>query len=138
MGSGAMSKVVELCESGCIEVRDQALLALGFTVRHDPDIRDYMNALNVMDSMKRIMNKGAEGMMEIGSLLRCVWDVSILCGATMPRDRVKPPYSQEQLTEVADCLVRLFNLSEQENLLANCMTGLSYILPALDLNDFTK
>ena len=53
-----------------------------------------MNSINVMDAMKRIMNKGAEGvLMEISSLLRCVWVVSVLCGATMPRDRVKPPYS---------------------------------------------
>jgi len=131
ISSGALGKLEDLCESPCVEVRDQALLAIGFTVRHDPDIRDYLSAMNYIEGLQRLLTKGAEGHLELTSLLRCVWVVSLFCGATMPRDHAKPTYSVEVLTGICSNLVSLFHLHDQENLIANCMTGLSYILPVL-------
>jgi hypothetical protein len=40
--------------------------------------------------------------------------------------------------ETSDNLSKLFNLHDQENLLANCMTGLSFILPALPVDSFLQ
>ena len=114
-----------------MEVRDQALLAIGFLVRHDPDVRDYLSAMKFIEGMQRLLAKGAEGRLELTSLLRCVWVVSLFSGATMPRDHAKPPYSVSDLTSICSYLVSLFQLHEQENLIANCMTALSYMLPVL-------
>ena len=41
MQSGALIKILALCENECIEVRAQALLAMGFITRYDNEIRNF-------------------------------------------------------------------------------------------------
>ena len=77
VSSGALGKIEDLCESPCVEVRDQALLAIGFTVRHDPEVRDYLCEMKFMEIMQHLLTKGAEGHLELTSLLRSVWLVSL-------------------------------------------------------------
>lgn len=139
LASGAAAQIVVLCDSSCLEVRDQALLALGFIARHDPDARSYIVALDCLTPVLRLLKRGVEAVVvEVSSLIRAAWLLSILCGATMPREHAKPLFRQSELVDIADTLARLFALHQQENLLANCLTSLCFVLPAMQLDAHNK
>jgi hypothetical protein len=139
LASGAAAKLVELCDSSCLEVRDQALLALGFIARHDPEARNYIVSLDCLSPVLRLLKRGIEAVViEVSSLIRAAWLLSILCGATMPREQAKPLFRQAELVDIADTLARLFSLQQQENLLANCLTSLCFVLPAMQLDVHNK
>jgi hypothetical protein len=139
LASGAAAKLVELCDSSCLEVRDQALLALGFIARHDPEARNYIVSLDCLSPVLRLLKRGIEAVViEVSSLIRAAWLLSILCGATMPREQAKPLFRQAELVDIADTLARLFSLHQQENLLANCLTSLCFVLPAMQLDVHNK
>jgi len=139
MQTGTIQKILELCENECIEVRDQALLALGFIARHDLESKNYLLALGCMQVSLRILRRGADKvLLDTSSLIRTAWLLSILCGATMPRDYSKPNFSQTELKEITEIVVSLFRVSEDENLLVNLLVVLSYVLPYLAMDDFNR
>ena len=131
--SGAGPGIVQLCQSPCIEVRDQALLCLGFLARHDGEARDFVVGLGAVQVLLGFLTKGVEAIMaDLSSVIRATWVLSIICGATIPRDAASPKFSAQQFLEIGGCLAKLFILQDQENLIANSLTALAYILPYLN------
>ncbi|CAG9330290.1 unnamed protein product [Blepharisma stoltei] len=139
MQTGSVPKILELCESECIEVRDQALLAIGFMSRHDFDIRDYILSLGALPLILRILMRGTSMFtVDLTTIVRAAWVLSILCGATMPREYAKPSFRQQELVEIADVIVQLFQVQEEENLLTNSLIALSFVLPFLAIDEFNR
>lgn len=131
--SNAAPSILRLCESPCIEVRNQALLCLGFIARHDGEARDFVTNLGAVPVLLRFLAKGAEALMaDLPSAIRATWVLSIICGATIPREAATPKFSSQQLLEIGGSLAKLFILQDQENLIANSLTALAYILPYLN------
>lgn len=136
--SGILPKIVQLCESPCVEVKDQALLAIGFIARHDPEIRDTVIQHGLMPALMRLLMKASNDLLQFSTTIKAAWTLSILCGATMPREFARPTVSTTELLEISDCLGLLLSNKTDENLLANCLNALSFVLPCLSVNDSTK
>jgi len=131
--SNAAPSILRLCESPCIEVRNQALLCLGFIARHDGEARDFIANLGAVPVLLRFLAKGAEAILaDLPSVIRATWVLSIICGATIPREAASPKFTPQQLLEIGGSLAKLFILQDQENLIANSLTALAYILPYLN------
>lgn len=139
LNSNAGPLILSLCESKCVEVRDQALLALGFIARHDLEERNFLCSLNAHKYMLRILQRGIEALsLDLPSVIRAAWVLSILLGATMPRDGDIPRFAAIEMSEIADTLGKLFTLYDQDNLIANSLAALAYTLPYLYPNETTK
>jgi hypothetical protein len=139
LNANAGPLLLSLCESKCVEVRDQALLALGFIARHDLEERNYLCSLGAHKYMLRILQRGLEALsLDLPSVIRAAWMLSILLGATMPRDVNIPRFAGIEMSEIAETLAKLFTLYDQENLIANSLAALAYTLPYLFPNESTK
>lgn len=139
MQAGSVPRILDLCENECIEVRDQALLAIGFIARHDHDLRDYILSIGGLPAMLRILSRGLSMFTtELTSLVRAAWVLSILCGATMSREHAKPSFRQQELVEIAEIIVQLFQVQDEENLLTNSLIALSFVLPFLAIDEFNR
>lgn len=80
INNGVIQKLLELVKSPCIEVKEQAVLALGFIARHDQEPRDFivmLDGINILLSSMKETNV-------ISMVLKLTWTLSIICGATMP------------------------------------------------------
>ena len=51
MKAEIIPKLIDLTKSKCIEVRDQAIIALGFIARHDGDVRDMVLYSGALDGL---------------------------------------------------------------------------------------
>ena len=70
MQSGALLKILALCESECIEVRGQALLAIGFITRYDNEIRDFLHNNGSITVLLSLLKKGLNKLIDDSSLVR--------------------------------------------------------------------
>jgi hypothetical protein len=131
--AGAGLSIVRLCESPCLEVREQALLTIGFIARHDAEARDFVAGLGIVPVLLRFLKRGAEALRaDLATVIRAAWVLSIMCGATMPKDSANPKFTPQQLVEIASTLATLFILYDQDNLIANSLTALAYTLPYMN------
>lgn len=140
MEIGCMQKVVAACESGCIEVRDQALLTIGFFSRHDAEYRDYMKSLGIHQTLLRILAGGTDlKTSNTSTLIRALWVVSIFCGATMPAEHSLPHFSAQDLAEITNTIFTLLELYTEDEILAtNGLISLSYSMPFLAMDQYNK
>ena len=137
--SGALLKVLQLCDSECIEVRGQALLAIGFITRYDSETRDLLYTNGALQTLLSILQRGHNKLTDVSSLVRAAWVLSIFSGATMYPNRLLPPnIRQQDLQEIAEIIMGLFQSQDESNLLANSLISLSYILPNLVITEFNK
>lgn len=137
--SGALLKILQLCNSKCIEVRSQALLAIGFITRYDSETRDLLYSNGAIQVLLLILQKGHNKLIDVSSLIRAAWVLSIFSGATMYPNRLLPPnIRQQDLNEIAEIIMNLFQSQDESNLLANSLISLSYILPNLVITEFNK
>ena len=82
INNGVVQKLVELVNSPCIEVKEQAILALGFLSRHDHEPRDVVLMLGGVDILlKSLMETTSDVIVQ-----KITWTLSILCGATLPQN----------------------------------------------------
>ena len=139
MQSGALLKILALCESECIEVRGQALLAIGFITRYDNEIRDFLHNNGSITVLLSLLKKGLNKLIDDSSLVRAAWALSIFSGATMPTNKTLPPaIRQQDLQDIAETVIGIFQSQDESNLLANSLISLSFILPNLTITDFNR
>ena len=139
MQSGALIKILALCENECIEVRAQALLAMGFITRYDNEIRNFLYKNGALNILLGLLKKGLNKLIDVSSLVRAAWVLSIFSGATMPTSSILPSsIRQQDLQEIAEIVIGLFSSQDESNLLANSLISLSFILPNLTITDYNK
>lgn len=86
--NGAAHYLGELLTSGCMEVREQALLALGMLARHDAPVRDFLLDLGIYEAILELINDQTG----LTMLKHATWAVAIFCGST--HDPSSPPNFQ--------------------------------------------
>ena len=139
MQTGALLKILSLCESECIEVRGQALLAMGFITRYDNEIRDFFYTNGSLKVLLQLLKKGLNNTIDVSSLVRAAWVLSIFTGATMSSKQTLPStIRQQDLQEIAETVVGIFQSQDESNLLANSLISLSFVLPSLNITDFNR
>lgn len=137
--SGALLKILSLCESECIEVRGQALLAMGFITRYDNETRDFFFTNGSLAVLLNQLKKGLNNTIDVSSLVRAAWVLSIFTGATMSTKQTLPPTMRQQdLEEISETVLGIFQSQDESNLLANSLISLSFALPCLTITDFNK
>jgi EF-hand domain pair len=139
MQTGALLKILLLCENECIEVRGQALLAMGFITRYDNEIRDFLYKNGALSVLLGLLKKGLNKVMDVSSLVRAAWVLSIFSGATMSSNQTLPlSIRQQDLQDIAETVVNLFQTQDESNLLANSLISLSFILPELTITNYNR
>jgi hypothetical protein len=139
VSSGSIRNILMLCNSECIEVSGQALLAIGFITRYDSNIRDLLYAQGAIQVLLGILKKGLNKLIDVSSLVRAAWALSIFTGATMDQDRQLPPnIHPNELHEIAETVLGQFSSQDESNLLANSLISLSYVLPYIIAKDFYR
>lgn len=125
--SGAVHQLVRLLGSPAVEVREQATLCIGKLVSHDWQVRDFLLSMGVFDILLSKINDATPPSL----LNKVTWAVSIFCGHTHSPDH-PPPYDK-----VAPALPKLAYLFQKndEAILANVCTALSFLLPGIVLDD---
>ena len=138
ISSACLNTILQLCNSECIEVSGQALLAIGFITRYDSSIRNSLYSQGAISVLLGILKKGHNKLIDVSSLVRAAWALSIFTGATMDQDKALPPnMSNAELQEIAETVLGLFASQDESNLLANSLISLSYVLPYIIIKDFT-
>ncbi len=128
INNGVIQKLLELIKSPCIEVKEQSVLALGFLARHDKEPRDLILMLGGIEILLGALAETRASTM----IQKVTWTISILCGATLPRDAgLKPGKS---VLEILGAIVKLLFESENAEIVGNVAGTLSYLLPLVEIN----
>jgi len=119
--------IMKFIGSQCLEVKRQAILALGFLCRGCADIRDFVVSLGGAGSLLELVDEKMD--IEDG---QCVsWTLSILSGNTLRNAALF------EISLVLD-FVRAFTFflywKDDIDIIINSLLGLSYLLPLVELN----
>eukprot|EP00743_Colponemidia_sp_Colp-15_P006188 GILK01006654.1.p1 GENE.GILK01006654.1~~GILK01006654.1.p1 ORF type:complete len:1082 (+),score=190.54 GILK01006654.1:102-3347(+) len=125
---GALPKLVDLVSHPCIEVREQAVLALGFIARNSVEARDLVLSHNVVEALiSQISDQQT-----IPMLRRLSWTLSVLCGSTLAKKASVPA---SLLASARAPLAGLLFWRDDDVILANTLTVLSFLLPGVLIDD---
>lgn len=128
INGGVVQKLLELVRSPCIEVKEQAVLALGFLGRHDKDARDIILSLQGVDILLCALAECKSDSM----VQKLCWTLSIICGATLPRDAGLK--DGKLIVDILAAVVKLMFSKDNPDILANVTGVLSYLLPLVEIN----
>lgn len=100
--------------------------------RHDLEPRDLILALKGAEVLLALINETqTDSMIE-----RVTWTLSILCGATHARTAAIKDLNIVVI--ILDSLAKLIFWKEEENILSNCITALSHLLPLVEMDKNNK
>lgn len=133
--TGSLMKIFSLCESKCIEIRDQALLAIGFITRYDPIIRNYFMHGGAIYMLVTLLKKGISNIINLETLVRATWLLSIFAGASMPKKSECDSLTFNDFKIIADVIFGVFQAHDDATLFANGLISLSLVLPKMPLSE---
>lgn len=129
--NGVVQSCLKLTQSNCIEVKEQAVLAVGFLVRNSADIRDLIVSLGGVQVLCDSINTESP----ISLVQRMSLTLSLI--AAVPNRKGESMLSAE-LSKTTLSLVQAFSWllfwKDDIDILSNSLLGLSYLLPQIELN----
>lgn len=130
VNNGVLQRCLKLTSSNCIEVKEQAILAVGFMVRNSPDIRDLIVTLGGVEHLCNSISENSD----ISTVQRMSLTLSFLAGVGQKKEiglnMVGPTTSV--LLQVKTFTWLLF-WKDDIDILSNSLLGLAYLLPLIEL-----
>eukprot|EP00007_Cunea_sp_BSH-02190019_P007547 CAMPEP_0174234814 /NCGR_PEP_ID=MMETSP0417-20130205/4453_1 /TAXON_ID=242541 /ORGANISM="Mayorella sp, Strain BSH-02190019" /LENGTH=1117 /DNA_ID=CAMNT_0015313229 /DNA_START=45 /DNA_END=3398 /DNA_ORIENTATION=- len=123
MSEGVVPVFVSLL-SAAIELREQAVVALGTLAANDPPPRDFLLQQGVIGPLVQLVRNDAPR-----SLMRKLsWTLSVLCGVTHPRERL-PNF--QLIVHALPRMAELLIVYDDEEVVRNLCAAMSLILPGV-------
>lgn len=120
----AVSFLVDLLNSPCLEVREQSAVALGKIASYNTEARNFVLDYDAAERMYTQIEPGVP----LSLLRKLTWSLSILCGQSLPSD------ADEKYDKVGPALERfgwvIFEVDDEESLL-NSICGMGHLLPGI-------
>jgi len=129
INGGAVQKLLALLKSPCLEVKEQALLALGFIARHDKEAKDVVITLKAVDALLSTLS----GTKLDSVIKKATWTLSILCGATLPKDATLK--SKDDMIKILTTVVTLLFTSNNPEVITNVIGISKYLLPLMEIKE---
>ena len=129
INNGTVQKLLELLNSQCIEVKEQAILALGFIARHDKEARDVVVMLKGVDCLINAINETKSNSV----IQKATWTLSILCGATLPKDAGLK--SEDDVIKILSAVITKIYCVDNPEIIANVVGILKYLLPLVSIKE---
>lgn len=130
VNNGILQTCLKLTHSNCIEVKEQAILAVGFFVRNSTEIRDLIVSLNGVQILCDAINQESP----ITSVQRMSLTLSFFAGVSQNKEGTGGPSSDANTTmTLLQTFTWLLFWKDDVDILSNSLMGLTYILPVVEL-----
>jgi hypothetical protein len=97
--------------------------------RHDSEAKDVVVTLKAIDALLTTLNQTKSDLV----IKKIIWTLSILCGATLPKDAILK--TKEDIIKILSAVVTLLFTSNNPEVLTNVIAILKYLLPLLEIEE---
>ena len=130
--SGAVQILVKLLRTTCIEVREQAILAIGFMAKGAPDVRDLIFSLGGLEALLLLVNANST----IQLAQKVSWVLSVLSGWTMPEGR--RGVGKQAVQNIMQSFSFLLYWKDDTDIITHSLLGLTHLLPLVQIDQKNK